>query len=81
MSVQEGKQITTNRQSPCANSLPERPSPIPARNSGRESTPRIADMTSQAQPGSVIEVPKGAQVTPLIPWPQEALTPSFKSHY
>ena len=38
-------------------------------------------MTSQAQPGSVIEVPKGAEVTPLIPLPQEALTPSFKSHY
>ena len=38
-------------------------------------------MTSQAQPDSVIEVPKGAEETPLIPWLQEALTPSFKSHY
>jgi len=34
-------------------------------------------MTFQAQPGFVIEVPKGAEVTPLIPWPQTALTPSL----
>lgn len=39
--------------------------------------PRIADVTPRAQPGRAIEVPKGAGVTPLIPWPQVALTPSF----
>ena len=39
--------------------------------------PRIVDVTPRAQPGRAIEVPKGAGVTPLIPWPQVALTPSF----
>jgi hypothetical protein len=69
------------RQSPCSNSLLQRPFPLPILNSFWESqletTLRIADVTGQASPDPVIEVPMGAGVTPLIPWPQEALTPPF----
>ena len=39
--------------------------------------PRIADVTPRARPGRAIEVPKGVEVTPLIPWPQAALAPPF----
>lgn len=42
---------------------------------------RIVDVTPRAQPGSAIEVPKGAGVTPLTPWPQVTLTPYFSLNW